>query len=107
MSLTNISALQALDLSNNRLTGEVPANGSFVPPPPVSTQDKLNLGMYDLDSAQLLAQGSAADIIKIAMINVHSVIVNGHGAQDLNAAWLTELSVLQGHCRILLQVCYV
>ncbi|KAL5992231.1 hypothetical protein ACLOJK_013147 [Asimina triloba] len=29
MSLTNVTALQVLDLSNNRLTGSVPDNGSF------------------------------------------------------------------------------
>ncbi|KAJ6763987.1 SOMATIC EMBRYOGENESIS RECEPTOR KINASE 1 [Salix purpurea] len=43
MSLTNISALQVLDLSNNRLSGVVPDNGSFSLFTPISFANNLDL----------------------------------------------------------------
>ncbi|KAL6218288.1 hypothetical protein ACLB2K_011503 [Fragaria x ananassa] len=43
MSLTNISSLQVLDLSNNHLSGEVPDNGSFSLFTPISFANNLNL----------------------------------------------------------------
>ncbi|RVW59841.1 LRR receptor kinase BAK1 [Vitis vinifera] len=43
MSLTNITALQVLDLSNNRLSGVVPDNGSFSLFTPISFANNLDL----------------------------------------------------------------
>ncbi|KAF8407042.1 hypothetical protein HHK36_006167 [Tetracentron sinense] len=51
-----------------------------------------------------ICQGSAADIIKIAMINIHSVIVEGSEKPNSGAAFATQFHMLKGHCRILLQV---
>ncbi|KAL9230313.1 hypothetical protein vseg_005682 [Gypsophila vaccaria] len=50
-----------------------------------------------------ICQGSAADIIKIAMINIYSVIA-GVGAQNSTDSLGTKFSKLKGRCRILLQV---
>ncbi|RWW02033.1 hypothetical protein BHE74_00010665 [Ensete ventricosum] len=49
-------------------------------------------------------QGSAADIIKMAMINIHSVIVDGRSNGNLNNDLAVKLSNVKGHCRIILQV---
>ncbi|XP_024930711.1 helicase and polymerase-containing protein TEBICHI isoform X3 [Ziziphus jujuba] len=50
-----------------------------------------------------ICQGSAADIIKIAMINIYSVI-SGVDSPD-STSWLaTKFHMLKGCCRILLQV---
>lgn len=46
-------------------------------------------------------QGSAADIIKIAMINIHSVVVGGSASG--NSVGM-QYSMLKDQCRILLQV---
>ncbi|KAL5703835.1 hypothetical protein ACHQM5_022338 [Ranunculus cassubicifolius] len=43
MSLTNVTALQVLDLSNNRLSGPVPDNGSFSLFTPISFANNANL----------------------------------------------------------------
>ncbi|MBA0662189.1 hypothetical protein Goklo_006367 [Gossypium klotzschianum] len=43
MSLTNITSLQVLDLSNNHLSGEVPDNGSFSLFTPISFANNLDL----------------------------------------------------------------
>ncbi|WVY93423.1 hypothetical protein V8G54_032511 [Vigna mungo] len=43
MSLTNVSSLQVLDLSNNRLTGNIPVNGSFSLFTPISYQNNPGL----------------------------------------------------------------
>ncbi|XP_048133161.1 helicase and polymerase-containing protein TEBICHI isoform X1 [Rhodamnia argentea] len=49
-----------------------------------------------------ICQGSAADIIKIAMINIHSVIL---GVEfDSSSLRETNFHMLEGRCRILLQV---
>ncbi|KAF7153930.1 hypothetical protein RHSIM_Rhsim01G0104800 [Rhododendron simsii] len=48
-------------------------------------------------------QGSAADIIKIAMINMHSLIVGEVDDSD-QATVAAKFHMLRGHCRILLQV---
>ncbi|XP_042440198.1 helicase and polymerase-containing protein TEBICHI-like [Zingiber officinale] len=48
-----------------------------------------------------ICQGSAADIVKVAMLNVHSAIVDGRSNfNGINA----EYPNLKGHCRIILQV---
>ncbi|RWR92742.1 hypothetical protein CKAN_02196400 [Cinnamomum micranthum f. kanehirae] len=39
-------SFECRDSSNNRLTEEIPANGSFVPPPPVSTQGNVKVGSF-------------------------------------------------------------
>ncbi|KAJ0962916.1 hypothetical protein J5N97_028038 [Dioscorea zingiberensis] len=51
-----------------------------------------------------ICQGSAADIIKIAMINIHSVISEGYEAPNLSNGVSTNFPMLKGHCRIILQV---
>ncbi|XP_057525105.1 helicase and polymerase-containing protein TEBICHI isoform X3 [Amaranthus tricolor] len=50
-----------------------------------------------------ICQGSAADIIKIAMINLYSVIA-GFNTCNSTDALATKFSMLKGHCHILLQV---
>ncbi|KAK9742156.1 hypothetical protein RND81_03G151800 [Saponaria officinalis] len=50
-----------------------------------------------------ICQGSAADIIKIAMLNIYSVTA-GVAAQNSTDSLGTKYSMLKGHCRILLQV---
>ncbi|XAR70897.1 DNA-directed DNA polymerase [Bertholletia excelsa] len=51
-----------------------------------------------------ICQGSAADIIKIAMINIHSVIVDGVEESHPSTAFAAKFHMLKGRCRILLQV---
>ncbi|KAI8542203.1 hypothetical protein RHMOL_Rhmol08G0119700 [Rhododendron molle] len=46
-------------------------------------------------------QGSTADIIKIAMINIHSLIVGEVNDSDV-ATVVAKFHMLRGHCRILL-----
>ncbi|KAK9142494.1 hypothetical protein Syun_011894 [Stephania yunnanensis] len=50
-----------------------------------------------------ICQGSAADIIKIAMINIHSVIDEGQRKSN-SSVCSTRFSMLKGHFRLLLQV---
>ncbi|XP_074287036.1 helicase and polymerase-containing protein TEBICHI [Silene latifolia] len=50
-----------------------------------------------------ICQGSAADIIKIAMINMYSVIA-GVGAHNTADSLASKFSKLKGRCNILLQV---
>ncbi|XP_059460849.1 helicase and polymerase-containing protein TEBICHI isoform X2 [Corylus avellana] len=50
-----------------------------------------------------ICQGSAADIIKIAMINIYSVIVEGVDRPDCSSL-VTKFQILKGRCRIILQV---
>ncbi|XP_062109140.1 helicase and polymerase-containing protein TEBICHI [Humulus lupulus] len=50
-----------------------------------------------------ICQGSAADIIKIAMINIYSVIADGVVPASLSSH-ADKFSILKGCCRILLQV---
>ncbi|KAM7276027.1 hypothetical protein ACFE04_017893 [Oxalis oulophora] len=51
-----------------------------------------------------ICQGSAADIIKIAMINIYSVVAEGVDQPDSCSSLLTKFHMLKGRCRILLQV---
>ncbi|XP_044464498.1 helicase and polymerase-containing protein TEBICHI isoform X2 [Mangifera indica] len=51
-----------------------------------------------------ICQGSAADVIKIAMINIHSVIVEGVYLPDASSAVATKFQMLKHRCRVLLQV---
>ncbi|KAA8521778.1 hypothetical protein F0562_012451 [Nyssa sinensis] len=51
-----------------------------------------------------ICQGSAADIIKIAMINIHSVIVGEVDGSHFSTTSATKFHMLKGRCRILLQV---
>ncbi|KAL5850413.1 hypothetical protein ACOSQ3_008468 [Xanthoceras sorbifolium] len=51
-----------------------------------------------------ICQGSAADIIKIAMINIYSVIVEGVHSLDPSFSAATKFHMLKDRCRILLQV---
>ncbi|XP_062018737.1 helicase and polymerase-containing protein TEBICHI isoform X1 [Rosa rugosa] len=51
-----------------------------------------------------ICQGSAADIIKIAMINIYSIIVDGDERPDSTSPLATKFHKLKGRCRILLQV---
>ncbi|EEF45923.1 DNA polymerase theta, putative [Ricinus communis] len=50
-----------------------------------------------------ICQGSAADLIKIAMINIYSVIARVDGP-DPSSSLATKFHMLKGRCRILLQV---
>ncbi|WCJ18322.1 DNA polymerase I [Euphorbia peplus] len=50
-----------------------------------------------------ICQGSAADLIKIAMINIHSVI-GGVDESESSFAFATKFQMLKGRCGILLQV---
>ncbi|XP_074344440.1 helicase and polymerase-containing protein TEBICHI isoform X2 [Apium graveolens] len=50
-----------------------------------------------------ICQGSAADIIKIAMINLHSALTQAVSESDLSTG-LERFPHLKGRCRILLQV---
>ncbi|CAA6671596.1 unnamed protein product [Spirodela intermedia] len=50
-----------------------------------------------------ICQGSAADIIKIAMIKIHSVVGEGYGQNSFNDQE-QQYSMLKGRCHILLQV---
>ncbi|XWS26301.1 hypothetical protein CRYUN_Cryun26dG0020300 [Craigia yunnanensis] len=49
-------------------------------------------------------QGSAADIIKIAMIKMYYVIDEGVDRLDSGSSISTKFHMLRGRCRILLQV---
>lgn len=51
-----------------------------------------------------ICQGSAADIIKIAMINLHSVISEDAGKSCSSSEFVEKFHILTGRCRILLQV---
>ncbi|KAJ3673940.1 hypothetical protein LUZ60_005932 [Juncus effusus] len=51
-----------------------------------------------------ICQGSAADIIKIAMINIHSVINDINQGPDSNDEMRAKFSNLRGNCHIILQV---
>ncbi|KAI3792695.1 hypothetical protein L2E82_06583 [Cichorium intybus] len=51
-----------------------------------------------------ICQGSAADIIKVAMINIHSVIGEGVDKSTPNIQFAERFHMLKGRCRILLQV---
>lgn len=52
----------------------------------------------------ILLQGSAADLIKIAMINIHSFVVGGNQMVNLNNDLAGKFSQVRGCCRISLQV---
>ncbi|KAG8048419.1 hypothetical protein GUJ93_ZPchr0009g1479 [Zizania palustris] len=51
-----------------------------------------------------ICQGSAADIIKMAMIKVHSVITNGRKVTDSSEGVMQNFSELKGRCHLILQV---
>ncbi|XWS70349.1 hypothetical protein CRYUN_Cryun03dG0040300 [Craigia yunnanensis] len=51
-----------------------------------------------------ICQGSAADIIKIAMTKMYSVIIEGVDRLDSGSSISTKFHMLKGRCRILLQV---
>lgn len=70
---------------------------------------KIKIGNYkekakaERQAVNSICQGSAADIIKIAMINIYSVIA-GDGKYSSARALAAKYSMLKGHCRILLQM---
>ncbi|KAL1210307.1 Helicase and polymerase-containing protein TEBICHI [Cardamine amara subsp. amara] len=51
-----------------------------------------------------MCQGSAADIIKIAMINIYSAIAEDIGTTASSSSTESRFHMLKGRCRILLQV---
>ncbi|KAL5729265.1 DNA-directed DNA polymerase [Ranunculus cassubicifolius] len=59
-------------------------------------------GKAQRQAVNSICQGSAADIIKVAMINIHEVIVEG--CEKFDDIGGKRFSVLKGHCRLLLQV---
>uniref|UniRef100_A0A452ZH86 DNA-directed DNA polymerase family A palm domain-containing protein n=1 Tax=Aegilops tauschii subsp. strangulata TaxID=200361 RepID=A0A452ZH86_AEGTS len=50
-----------------------------------------------------ICQGSAADIIKVAMLKVHSVITNGSNTVDSMDGLMQNFSQIRGRCHLLLQ----
>ncbi|KAF6176329.1 hypothetical protein GIB67_011118 [Kingdonia uniflora] len=66
--------------------------------------DNKEKGKAQRQAVNSICQGSAADIIKIAMINIHSVIVEGYGEFDSATSFATQFLMLKGRCRLLLQV---
>ncbi|GAV78351.1 DEAD domain-containing protein/Helicase_C domain-containing protein/DNA_pol_A domain-containing protein, partial [Cephalotus follicularis] len=71
---------------------------------------KIKFGNYEEKSkaqrqaVNSICQGSAADIIKIAMINIYSVIIEGVDWPDSSSSLAPKFHMLKGRCRILLQV---
>lgn len=53
------------------------------------------------------SQGSAADIIKIAMIRIYSEIAIGFDSLDSSSSVTTKFQMLKDRCRILLQVKFI
>nr|CAB3461938.1 unnamed protein product [Digitaria exilis] len=53
-----------------------------------------------------ICQGSAADIIKVAMIRVHSVITNRTREVDSSDEVARNFAEIGGHCHLILQVFY-
>ncbi|WVZ89441.1 hypothetical protein U9M48_035849 [Paspalum notatum var. saurae] len=51
-----------------------------------------------------ICQGSAADIIKVAMIRVHSIITNRSSSVDSTDEVTAKFSEISGHCHLILQV---
>ncbi|RYR05537.1 hypothetical protein Ahy_B06g085400 isoform A [Arachis hypogaea] len=51
-----------------------------------------------------ICQGSAADIIKIAMLRIYSVIVDSVDGSDSSSSMATKFHMLRDRCRISLQV---
>lgn len=51
-------------------------------------------------------QGSAADIIKIAMINIYSAIADDVDTATSSSSTESRFHMLKGRCRILLQVSF-
>ncbi|KAF5748241.1 DNA polymerase theta-like isoform X1 [Tripterygium wilfordii] len=51
-----------------------------------------------------ICQGSAADIIKIAMINIYYVVAEENDQPESSSSLATKFRILKGRCRILLQV---
>ncbi|KAF3446459.1 hypothetical protein FNV43_RR11638 [Rhamnella rubrinervis] len=61
-------------------------------------------GKAQRQAVNSICQGSTADLIKIAMISVYSVIVEGVDRSDSSSSLATKFHMLKGRCRILLQV---
>ncbi|RZC75410.1 hypothetical protein C5167_050892 [Papaver somniferum] len=61
-------------------------------------------GKAQRQAVNSICQGSAADIIKIAMINIHSVITEGCPVPDSATKFAEQFPMLKGHCRLVLQV---
>ncbi|GJZ08398.1 helicase and polymerase-containing protein TEBICHI isoform X1 [Tanacetum coccineum] len=55
-------------------------------------------------SVNSICQGSAADIIKVAMITIHSVIGEGVEKSESSVKFAERFHMLKGRCRVLLQV---
>ncbi|KAI3822055.1 hypothetical protein L1987_09636 [Smallanthus sonchifolius] len=51
-----------------------------------------------------ICQGSAADIIKVAMITIHSIVGEGTEKSTSSVQFAERFHMLKGRCRILLQV---
>jgi len=63
----------------------------------------IHFNIFFLPSA---SQGSAADIIKIAMIKIYSEIFTGFVNLDSSYSVTTKFDMLRDRCRILLQVSF-
>ncbi|KAE8677854.1 BRASSINOSTEROID INSENSITIVE 1-associated receptor kinase 1 [Hibiscus syriacus] len=90
MSLTSIDTLQGLDLSNNRLVGDVPVNGSFsrfnpvcftnnrlnvpppAPPPPTASTSSGLISISFLSSLSIIFRGYVSNFHKELSSNIQS-----------------------------------
>ncbi|OVA10678.1 DNA-directed DNA polymerase [Macleaya cordata] len=61
-------------------------------------------GKAQRQAVNSICQGSAADIIKIAMITIHSVIAEGCLIPDSASKFAAQFPMLKGHCRLVLLV---
>ena len=59
---------------------------------------------YNVYLVCVFIQGSAADIIKIAMIKIYSTIYEDIDSEESSSLTETRFQVLKGRCRIILQV---